>query len=81
MKRSDRKKPEKIRIKTAGPRRFARISRAQALQLIPALLEASPFHPDALYLIALFRLDPEELSEAGLSYELIKALEQRASFL
>ncbi len=80
MKKTGRKKPEKIRIKSASPRRFARMTRAQALQLIPALLGELPFHPDALYLIGLFQLHPEELTEAGLGYEVIRALEQRASF-
>ena len=79
--REGRQKPEKIRTRKISPRRFARISREQALTLIPTLLEEFPFHPDALYLIGLFQLHPEELAEAGLSYEVIIALERKASFL
>jgi hypothetical protein len=35
---------------------------------------------EALQLIALFHLDAEELAEAGVGYELLKALERRSAF-
>ena len=79
--RPEKSRPEKIRTRAVASRRIDRMSRAQALASIPMLLDERPFHPDALYLIHLFHLHPEELAEAGLSYELIMALENKASFL
>lgn len=57
------------------------MSRNQALADIQTYLNLSDIHPYALRLIELFNIVPEELSEAGLSYESLKTLEQRALFI
>jgi hypothetical protein len=44
-------------------------------------MTASDLHPDVLRLIGLFHIEPEELSEAGLPYESLKALEKYALFI
>ena len=44
-------------------------------------LDEATLNPDALRLIQLFNIDPEELSEAGLSYESLKTLESVALFI
>lgn len=80
------RKNQKIRLKNsqAIPRFFREgecISRHQALDQICQHIEAFSLHPEALRLINLFHLEPEELSEAGLTYESLKALEMHALFI
>ena len=79
------RRSQKIRVKsTEVPRLFGEgqsISRHQAISRIQEHLDAVGLHPEALRLIQLFNIDAEELSEAGLSYESLKALEQRAAFI
>jgi hypothetical protein len=76
----------KIRIKTQNwldelIKASASINRNTALSKICAQLECTPLHPEALRLIELFQIVPEELSEAGLPYEMLKALEKQALFI
>ena len=56
-------------------------SRSDALIRIREALDEATLNPDALRLIQLFNIDPEELSEAGLSYESLKTLESVALFI
>ncbi|WP_303672701.1 hypothetical protein [Vampirovibrio chlorellavorus] len=57
------------------------LSRNQAIAQVQDQLALSDVHPQALRLIELFNIEPEELSEAGLSYESLKALERHALFI
>lgn len=57
------------------------LSRHQAISRIQDHLALSDLHPEALRLIELFHIVPEELTEAGLSYESLKSLERRALFI
>ncbi len=57
------------------------MSRNQAIAQVQDQLALSEVHPQALRLIELFHIEPEELSEAGLSYESLKALERHALFI
>lgn len=57
------------------------MSRQQAVNWIQTYLEWSDAHPEALRLIELFNIEPEELTEAGLSYESLKSLERHALFI
>jgi hypothetical protein len=80
------KKIQKIRMKT-NPlpclfREGERISRDEALlQIRRHMIADGSLHPDVLRLIELFHIEPEELSEAGLPYESLKALEKYALFI
>lgn len=58
-----------------------RISRLDAISRILDNLELSLNHPEALRLMGLFSIAAEELSEAGLPYEALKALERQALFI
>jgi hypothetical protein len=75
-------KHPRIRLKSQRlPRFFERgqqLSRAQAIRHVRGLLADTTLNPEALRLIDLFQIAAEELSEAGVSYEMLKALEQRA---
>lgn len=80
------RKARAIRLKKAHavPRLMATgdcLSRRQALGHAARLLASSTIHTEALRLIELFHISPEELSEAGLPYETLKCLERRLSFL
>lgn len=57
------------------------LSREQAIAQVQDQLTLSDVHPQALRLIELFHIEPEELSEAGLPYESLKALERHALFI
>jgi len=57
-----------------------RIRRDQAIAQIRLLVNTAVDHPDALRLICLFQITAEELAEAGLAYETLKALEKRGLF-
>jgi hypothetical protein len=75
-------KHPRIRLKSQRmPRFFERgqqLSREQAIHRVRDLLADTTLHPEALRLIDLFQIAAEELSEAGVSYEMLKALEQHA---
>jgi hypothetical protein len=79
------RKSHKIRLRAdAVPRFFRageRISRQEAIERIREYLALSARHPEAVRLIGLFSIAPEELSEAGLSYEMLIALERQALFI
>lgn len=57
------------------------MTREQAVTWVQTYLELSDAHPEALRLIELFQMEPEELTEAGLSYESLKTLERHALFI
>lgn len=57
------------------------MSRDQAIAQVQDHLALSDIHPEAVRLIELFNIVPEELSEAGLSYESLKTLERHALFI
>lgn len=57
-----------------------RLSRAKAIVKSCRLLKQDSSDAEALHLIGLFQIEAEELSEAGLGFELIKALEKKAVF-
>ena len=57
------------------------LSRENALLRIRQALAEATLSPDALRLIQLFNIEPEELTEAGLSYESLKVLESVALFI
>jgi hypothetical protein len=79
------RKNQKIRLKSNTMPRFFRegecISRVDALEKICRHMEYAIMHPEAVRLIELFNIVPEELSEAGLPYESLKALERHALFI
>lgn len=79
------RKNQKIRLKSNHVPRFFRegecISRMDALEQICRHMEFATMHPEALRLIDLFNIVPEELSEAGMPYESLKALERHALFI
>ncbi|MEM0952212.1 MAG: hypothetical protein AAGI66_08745 [Cyanobacteria bacterium P01_H01_bin.74] len=52
------------------------LSRSQALEDIYTTLSQDSISPSVLRLIEIFHFSPEELSETGLSYEMIKTIEQ-----
>lgn len=53
------------------------MTRDRALHCVTEYLKEDIFHPTALELIGLFSLEPEELAEAGVEFEQLKALEFR----
>ena len=79
------KRSQKIRVKSNPLPRFfregERISRQDALCRIQGYMASATLHPEALWLIELFNIEPEELTEAGLPYESLKALERHALFI
>ena len=79
------RKNQKIRLKSNTMPRFFRegecISRVDALEKICRHMEYAFMHPEAVRLIELFNIVPEELSEAGLPYESLKVLERHALFI
>ena len=78
-------KNRSIRVKEKYPRLLDQIakhmSREQALRHILDLLEAYPCAPTAIELMELFNIQGEELAEAGVSYEMLKALEKHSLVL
>lgn len=78
---------KKIRMKSAGNwldgliKSGTSLRREKVLEKVCDQLACSTLHPESLRLIELFQIVPEELSEAGLSYELLKALEKQALFI
>lgn len=80
---SCRKTGKGRRKTTTGLRVFRdgeQISRHEALNRICRHLNIMAIHPEVLRLMNLFSFDPEELSEAGISYECLKVLESLALF-
>jgi hypothetical protein len=57
------------------------MSRSQAIHRVREALEFSSQDTEAMRLIGLFSIDAEELSEAGISYEMLKVLERQALFI
>lgn len=58
------------------------LSRAKALKRIKELLtKESPIPLEAIDLVALFHFQMDELTEAGIPYEMVRALEKRYPFL
>ena len=56
--------------------------RRNALRRISALLSANPaVTEEALYLMWLFHFHPDDLTEAGVPFEVVKALERQHPFL
>ena len=82
---SSPRKYRQIRPKAHELPRFladgAGLSREQAILQIRSLLSVAAIHPEAQHLIGLFQIRPEELAEAGVSYEVLRALDQAALFL
>lgn len=74
-KRSRRQR--KIRMTRRSDRPFAQMTRRQAIEAIMLRLEKHAMDPFAMELIELFNIDGEELCEAGLPFETVKALEAR----
>jgi hypothetical protein len=56
---------------------FQAMSRQQAIHRIRRLLQRSAASTQAEQLISLFNIQPEELSEAGVPFEVLKSLERR----
>jgi hypothetical protein len=85
MRNMSMRKNHKIRLKSNEIPRFFQagecISRIDALSQICSHMELAIMHPEALRLIDLFNIVPEELSEAGMPYESLKALERHALFI
>jgi hypothetical protein len=79
------RRSRKIRFKPAECPTFLNsgdcLTREQAIHRIRASLAQCISHPEAQHLIGLFSIAPEELAEAGLSYEILKVLERRALFI
>ena len=81
------RKSRKIRLKNTLDADLAFLSqegsltREQAIERICQWLLSSCNHPEAQRLIGLFSIAPEELAEAGLSYEELKVLERLAAFI
>ena len=57
---------------------FTRLSRLDAIQQAAALLRRSPMNRPAIRLVQLFHIHYEELAEAGVPYELLRAVERQA---
>ncbi len=66
--------------KEGSPWGFGRMSRSEAVRNIRKHLRRSPSHAAARHLIMLFNIQAEELTEAGVPYEVLKALEKRYCF-
>ncbi len=58
------------------------LSRAKALRRVKTLLsQKKRIPPEALELIALFHLQADDLTEAGIAYEVVRALEKQFPLL
>jgi hypothetical protein len=55
---------------------FSRMTRSQAITMASQLLRRSPTNSQALRLIHLFHIDADELAQAGVPYELLRALDR-----
>ncbi len=60
---------------------FGKMSRIESLEAIQHYLTLNPIHPLAQSLIDLFQIHGEELTETGVSYEIVKALEKEYPLL
>ncbi len=60
---------------------FGRMSRPESLSIIQNYLALDPLHPLAQSLIDLFQIHGEELTEIGVPYETVKALEKEYPLL
>ena len=57
------------------------LHRREALYRVKKLLKKTPKSPTAIQLITLFNLEAEELTEAGVDYEVVRSLAQYVSRL
>ena len=84
---SDQKKPIRFGKKDRPTLTFQQalrqgLSRKKALQRIcKTLNRSSRITHDVIELLTLFHFQADELTEAGVSYEVVKALETRHAFL
>ncbi len=53
------------------------VSRLEALKRVEQLLQKNQGLLEAYHLIQSFRLEPDDLTEAGVAYEMVRALEKR----
>jgi hypothetical protein len=76
------RKASKFRVKTfsAFPLDGLCLSRRAAIERVQEQLGMDGFQQEALRLIELFNIDAEELAEAGLAYEQLKALDRQLLF-
>ena len=71
----------RIRIKTKYPVQWDTLSREAAVRQVAKALGAGsePLSPELHRLISLFDMQAEELCEAGVSYETVKALNHQCA--
>ncbi len=60
---------------------FGQMTREESLKTIAHYLDINPIHPLAHALIDLFQVHGEELTEAGVAYETVKAMEKEYPLL
>ena len=84
MRKSETKKTKKIR-KTGAPRRLpdrlstlGSLTRGQAVRRIARYLTLDNDQSAARELADLFSIDAEELTEAGVPFEMVRAFEERS---
>ncbi len=70
------KRVRQIRIKEKTPRPLCQMTRRQAIRHVRQLLRLPCRIQAAVELIELFYIQPDELSEAGVTYEQLRALEE-----
>ncbi len=86
---ADKKRSHKPVKNSAAPRgrrsvmgRRPTLSRPTALRQVKQLLsQTNTIPPEAVELISLFRIQIDELTEAGVPYEMVRALEKRYALL
>ncbi len=69
------KSKQRIIAKAKNDKNQLQITRTQAIEMAYAKLSKNPSSTDAKKLISLFGLSAEELSEKGLTYEVLRALD------
>ncbi len=69
------KSKQRIIAKAKNDKNQLQITRTQAIEMAYAELCKNPSSNDAKKLISLFGLSAEELSEKGLTYEVLRALD------
>jgi hypothetical protein len=79
MDKTGRKQPRRHKT-TVSVFGFQRMSREEALSKIRTLLRRSPANPSALRLMSLFNIQPEELTEVGVPYEVVRYLDRQYRF-
>jgi len=70
-----------IHYARVSPNRHQAISRAKALKSLCHAVQAHTDWDRVLRYLAMFQFHPEELTEAGLSYEVVRAIEARFPLL